>query len=509
MVLIFGDFELDTDRYELRRDGQTRPVEPRVFDLIMWLVQHPGEVHSRDDLMSAVWKGRLVSDTTVSTCIKSARKALGDSGDSQNFIETVRGRGFRFKPDVIEGPSLETSRQAPAQISSLDGQKQTSPSLLILPIRTDSQQPEAERLAVSLAHDIGAVLTRIPLLQLSTEGQRFSRRDLPPTVREIHEEIAVDYVLEGRLNQIGEEFRLSVQLSDAAQGVQLWAESFPLPNIMETALERGVISVIAKLEPQLHRAIRQHLQSLGGAETAKQQFLEASSILALQGWHHGSFTTAADLLRASWESDRSFALAGAYLSLVLGLSQRMGLSGDRDRHRVEALGAAEDALALDNLDSTVLGYAGCAMGDLGLSDRALPILRNAVDINPTNAQAWAALGSVNLIQHNLDAAIENLKQGLALSPLDSRLAIWGALLTLAHLLSGQMNEALEQGALACQRDHRSYFPRVVMAGVHLTDGDHDRALVYLDDARRIKPDLSRVQISMLLGRKLASALLRL
>ena len=100
MILTFGEFQLDSDRFELRRNGQLRKVEPKVFDLVAHFAKNPGRVFSRDDLVASVWHGRVVSDATVSTCIKNARKAVGDSGVAQRYIKTVRGRGFRFDADV-------------------------------------------------------------------------------------------------------------------------------------------------------------------------------------------------------------------------------------------------------------------------------------------------------------------------------------------------------------------------------------------------------------------------
>src|SRR5215468_8179796 len=96
----FDDFEVDTDRYEVRRGGEVQPVEPLVFDLIAYFVRNPNRVISRDDVIAEVWQGRAISDATISSCIKSARKALGDSGDSQSYIRTVRGRGFEFRAHV-------------------------------------------------------------------------------------------------------------------------------------------------------------------------------------------------------------------------------------------------------------------------------------------------------------------------------------------------------------------------------------------------------------------------
>src|SRR5215467_8499532 len=93
----FDQFDVDTDRYELRRGGRVQPVEPLVFDLIVFFARNPSRLISRDELVEAVWQGRAVSDATISSAVKSARRALGDSGDSQSLIRTVRGRGFTFQ----------------------------------------------------------------------------------------------------------------------------------------------------------------------------------------------------------------------------------------------------------------------------------------------------------------------------------------------------------------------------------------------------------------------------
>ena len=97
MLYRFDEFELDTGRYELRRDGTPCHVERLVFDLLAFLVRNPGRILGREEVVDQVWQGRAVSDATISGCIKSARRALGDSGDSRRaYIRTIRGRGFEF-----------------------------------------------------------------------------------------------------------------------------------------------------------------------------------------------------------------------------------------------------------------------------------------------------------------------------------------------------------------------------------------------------------------------------
>jgi DNA-binding winged helix-turn-helix (wHTH) protein/pimeloyl-ACP methyl ester carboxylesterase len=98
----FQNHSVDLNRRELRRDGELVGIEPQVFDLIVYLVQNRNRVVSKDDLIAGVWGGRIVSDSTLTSRINAARKALGDSGDEQRFIKTIPRKGIRFVSDVRE-----------------------------------------------------------------------------------------------------------------------------------------------------------------------------------------------------------------------------------------------------------------------------------------------------------------------------------------------------------------------------------------------------------------------
>jgi DNA-binding winged helix-turn-helix (wHTH) protein/tetratricopeptide (TPR) repeat protein len=111
VIYNFADCELDTTRFELRRDGTVTPVEPQVFDLLRYLVENRTRVVTREELFEKIWSGRFVSEATLSSRIMAARRAVGDSGSAQNFIRTARGRGFRFVGDVL---AREPTDGAPA-----------------------------------------------------------------------------------------------------------------------------------------------------------------------------------------------------------------------------------------------------------------------------------------------------------------------------------------------------------------------------------------------------------
>ena len=96
MIYTFGDYELDTTLYELRAAGAPCPLEPRVFDVLVYLVQHRAHVVTREALLAHLWPGLSISDTLLNTYIMEARRAVGDSGHVQRVIKTLHGRGYRF-----------------------------------------------------------------------------------------------------------------------------------------------------------------------------------------------------------------------------------------------------------------------------------------------------------------------------------------------------------------------------------------------------------------------------
>ena len=114
MLYRFEDFALDTDRRELRRGQTPVPVAPQVFDLIAYLIRNRERVVGKDDMLAAVWSGRIVSESALSTRINAARSAIGDDGETQRFIRTLPRKGFRFVGEVRE-------ERTSANIGSGDG----------------------------------------------------------------------------------------------------------------------------------------------------------------------------------------------------------------------------------------------------------------------------------------------------------------------------------------------------------------------------------------------------
>lgn len=172
----------------------------------------------------------------------------------------------------------------------------------------------------------------------------------------------------------------------------------------------------------------------------------------------------------------------------------------------EAVSAAERAIADDGGSSEVLGYAGCAISDLGDTLRGAEILQQAVEIDPSNAQAQVALGAALALARDLESGIERMRRGIKLSPRDRRLAFWGWALGSFLLHAKRPGEALEEARLAARRDPRLFLPPVLEALAHAELGHIDAARASLALARRLRPDLTLRHVEISHGRRAAKAL---
>jgi TolB-like protein len=261
MQFLFGDCVLDPDRRELTRESRGIAVGPQVFDLLVYLVRNREHVVSKHDLLDAVWSGRIVSESTMTSHINAVRKAIGDSGEEQRLIRTVARKGFRFVGEVREAPSsdgsgsLQTgpagSDDAPAQALALPDR----PSIAALPFLNLSGDPAQEYFADGVVEDIITELSRIGWLFVIARNSSFTYKGRAVDVKQVGRELGVGYVLEGSVRKAANRVRITGQLIDATTAAHLWAERFEgtLDDIFELQ-DQVATSVAGAIAPQLERA---------------------------------------------------------------------------------------------------------------------------------------------------------------------------------------------------------------------------------------------------------------
>ncbi len=228
MIYRFEDFSLDHARRELRRGGEIISVEPQVFDVLEFLIVNRERVVSNDDLIKGVWRGRIVSDGTVSTRINAVRRAIADSGEQQRLIRTLPRKGYRFAGDIRQEQELNNGspKNSAASVLAEVSRLRDKPSIAVLPFANFSADPEQTYFADGMVDEIITALSRIRWLFVIARTSSFTYKDRAIDVRQVGRELGVRYVLEGSVRKTDNRVRIMAQLIDAQTGAHLWAERF-------------------------------------------------------------------------------------------------------------------------------------------------------------------------------------------------------------------------------------------------------------------------------------------
>ncbi len=498
----FETFRLDEDRFELIRDGNVVQVEPKVFDFIRFMAGSQGRVVTKDELIETLWGGRIVSETAVSSCVKAARKALGDDGRTQSIIKTVHGRGFRFAAEPIAGAEPAPAASAPAGAIDMPF---VQPSLVVLPADVTGDAPGLSFAGRQVTDTLRTALGRMPFMTILS--RKAVERLREASLNDLKSHAGEGYLFDLTLGLEREHVIALAELTAIGTGALIWSRKIEVTA--DQAAPALVEEILPRLEPALARAIYETLKQDPTTSDARPLILQALNVTTIKGWHGESFAEAEQLLRKAVSMDPDLSLGRALLALIVALGQRVGFSEADDDSRRAAMLDAEAAMRLDPMNSTVLGLAACAMADAGEPERAIPILRRAVELNPDNAHAHAALGAALAAVKAYDEGIMALEHGIAISPFDNRLPVWQSMLALAQLINGDPEKALVTAKGAVEYDDRTYMSRMVLTGVHLARGEQDQAIAALGECRRVNKALSPGQVMPILGKRLGAAFVEL
>ena len=476
----FSDCEIDVAAFELRRGGAPCAVEPQVFELLLYLARNPDRLVTKSDLIENVWGGRIVSDSTLASRIKSARRAIGDDGEQQKFIRTVHGRGVRFIGDVrLEPPPIteranDASREA--QIASPTYRAQSRVVIAVLPFANIGGDAGQNYFADGLTQDIITDLGRFRLLDVVARNRSSRFRRQGADVKQIGRELGAGYIVTGSLQRRGPRMKLAAELFDATSGHQLWAERFDrraedifavaddlVRTIAATLAGRvqAIGSAQAKRKPPANLAayecvLRAKAASMRigdpAAETEMRRFYEqAVSLDPTYGRAHAgmAMTLMRDWFRAPTASDE-------ILELAFEHAQKAVMLDRNDSECQETLGwillhrrsfeAAEEsyrrALELNPNSPDELSAMGAVCNFLGRPEEGIDWLQRAKQRDPhfDPTWYWHLLGATFFNARRYDEAIASFGR----SP---SLPAWAqAYLAASHAQRGQVERAQELSA---------------------------------------------------------------
>ncbi|BAT59391.1 transcriptional regulator HilA [Variibacter gotjawalensis] len=384
------DFVLDTERRELRRGANLIAVPPQVFDLLAYLIRHRERVVTKDDLIAAIWDGRAVSESALTTRINAARVVLGDSGDSQRLIKTLLRKGVRFVGEVTEQssntqtqPSVEPPVGTPAPTEK--------PSIAILPFNNMSGDPEQSYFADGMAEDITIALSKVWWLSVAARNSTFAYKGKAVDVREIGRELGARYVLEGSVRKASNQVRITAQLLDSTTGHSVWAERYDRELADTFAVQDEITEqVVAAIGPQLYAA-----EGLRAKRKAPESFdaweCVIRALALLNSRARADIQAARVLLDKAVQVDPGYAKAHSLLAFAATLGVHMGW--DKIGDAVEAASAAaQRALQLDADDPWSHLAVGYVLAWSRRPTEAVPKYEKALALDPNFATAHWLLG---------------------------------------------------------------------------------------------------------------------
>jgi TolB-like protein/Tfp pilus assembly protein PilF len=412
VIYRFADSELDTERYELHCEGVLRPVEPQVFDLLRYLLENRDRTVTKDELYKAIWQGRFVSESTLSSRIKVVRQAVNDTGSHQRIIRTVHGRGFRFVAQVEAGDGDRGERHQPLS--------ETNASIAVLPFVNMSGDPEQEYFSDGVTEDIITELSRFHSLLVIARNSSFQYRGQTVDVRRVGRELGVQYVVEGSVRRAHEHVRITAQLVEAVTCGHLWAHHY----------DRGLRDIFAiqdEVTTAIVAAIAGQVQATGIDRVRRKR---TDSLAAydffLRGLEHynraGSEDTlpARDMFARAIDIDPNFAQAHALLAeMVVEVHHAEVWSSppeDCAATLQQALTLAQRAVALDGNDAVchrALAYVHTERKSFDAAGHHFDI---AARLNPNDANVLASRSMLELHTGRSQQALQSLDLAIRLNP---------------------------------------------------------------------------------------------
>lgn len=378
MRFLFEDYALDTDRRELQRATDVVVVTPQVFDLLEYLIRNRERVVSKDDLINAVWNGRIVSDAALTTRLNAARSAIGDTGEKQHLIRTLPRKGFRFV-----GAVQEARRPANKAAGAVERTGDAPPrlSIVVLPFANLSGDREQDYFVDGVTESLTTDLSRIIGSFVIARNSAVSYKGRAVDVRQVGRELNVRYVLEGSVQRSGKRLRINVQLIDARSSQHLWAERFEKPVVDLFDMQDEIVSRLAN--------------------TLGRQLIEAEARRAERTLH----PDAMDL----YFQGRAWLMKGISLECLRQARSFFERSLEFDPGNAEAM------IGLANVDTTVATSFTTDDGPARFA-AAEAMANRALSIRPNRTTAHVARGYVQIFTNRVAQGIREFEHALALDP---------------------------------------------------------------------------------------------
>ena len=531
----FGQFALDSRKRTLSRADSPVSLTPKAFDVLLFLVQNPNRLVTKEELLQAVWGDTFVEEGNLTQYISHLRKALGDNSEDSRLIVTIARKGYQFTPDVTVAETADTATQAEVQVSTAERSladiqsalrspaveaapkaprrwwkaavvgasvvllgvvgfaswrhfaRMTSPSpqkimLAVLPFENLTGDPNKEYLADGLTEETISHLGRLNPEQLGviarTSVMGYKNKD--ERLDQIGRDLSVQYVLENSLRESGGHIRITAQLIQVKDQTHLWSQDYDY-------LAKDILSVQADVAKAVAREIRLRLNSQQQAELAQPRPVNRDAFDAyLQGRYFFQRNTdkdtdmAAKYFERATQLDPSYALAWVGLSRVRNWQGNVGLISSEEGHRL-AREAVERALALN----PNLAEAHTQMGRIKLQvdfdwAGADASIQRAIALEPGDSDVVRVAAGSATILGRFDEALPLNRRAVDLDPLNAD--SWEQLAETEYFM-GQLDKAAADFKKALELSPDSWLSHVFLSQIYIAQGPPQDALPEIELVR--------------------------
>lgn len=512
MTFYFGPFVLKPDQYSFEANGRVRHLQPKVLELLAFLVVNRDRVVSKEELLREIWHDAYVSEAAINRAVSLARKAMVAEGGS-DWIRTVHGRGFRFVGPVIEDLAAPDGC---AGASRLTAPGRESLSIAVLPFADLSARHDQEHLCQGVAEEILYRLTQVVGLRVTARGVSFQYGALADP-REVGRRVGADLVLAGTIRKEGDQRRIGVEVTNTRSGRRVWSEQWQRHCQHLFALQDQTATLIAETL-QLHLApgtsrfeVRRTASSqaydlyLRGRklyhQARKSTYYEARRLFAKAihldpGYalaHAASAACSAYLYLLHEPVEKNLRLADESSQRALKIASDVAETHSARAMTLSAQGRPEEAevhfrraIAHDPASFDANYNFARQRFAQGRMEQAVGLFFRAIEADPTAfapcsicGSALRALGRTTEAERIQELALNRVRRQLRRYPDDQRALCLGAV-NLAR--NGQTVEALEWSAKAKALDPRDAMVLYNLACVAALCGDRDASLRLLGSA---------------------------
>lgn len=528
-----GGWSVNPGLNQIRRGDEVIRLEPKVMEVLTFLVSRPGETVNREDLLAALWPGVVVGDDSLTQSVIKLRKALGDDPKKPTYIETISKRGYRLLAPVRKEDTPPSDvhtvastdkygwRSWPmhlrlrilagavtggavialvaawlmwtdASILSGVGKKHVPspepPTLVVLPFINLSNDPAQEYFSDGITGDLTTDLSRLGSLWVIARQTALSYKGRAVKIGDVSHELGVRYVIDGSVQKAGNRVRINIQLTDATNGHQLWADRFDreMGNLfaIQDEIANQIVAVLKLTlsDEERKRLAHRYTSSVEGYDL----FLRAQE--AYVGQTAADNARAQVLLRSAIALDPKFARAYAALALTLIDDWRFQWSADAERGADEALRVAQRAVELDG----DLPQAHWALGFVQLFRRdhvdAIRAAERAIKLDPNNADAVMTLGFATAYAGDPEQAIGLISTAMKLNPRYGATYRGGLGQTL--FIAGRYEEAVPVLEEAIMNNPARIQARLMLAATYIKLGRQADAAWQAGEVLAIQPEFT-------------------